>query len=173
MTIYSALPAGLEPWQIKAIERVNYLRGRIITHYAQCEFLLADVSVKVDFRFVYLLKNRIRAAKEITQRGAPFDRYAEDVGGLCDELARWDDIRNFLVHGFATLEHDPAGNFGFEFRRYERTADEKFQLLIWKIQMPDLEAAADRIGILCGTFMKTFERIYIEQGLEKQFRELF
>jgi hypothetical protein len=60
MTAYSPLPAGLEPRQIQAIERVNYLRGRIITHYAQCEFLLADISVTLGY-----IPARSRAAPEV------------------------------------------------------------------------------------------------------------
>jgi hypothetical protein len=32
--------------QKNIIDRAVYLRGRVITHFAQCEYLLADISVK-------------------------------------------------------------------------------------------------------------------------------
>ena len=50
-------------FQKSLIEQVTYLRGRIITSYAQVEFLLADISVKLDLRFPYRISDRIKAAK--------------------------------------------------------------------------------------------------------------
>ena len=46
-----------EQWVIDLIERATYLRGRYLTSYAQCEFLLADLSVKVDNRFRYAIES--------------------------------------------------------------------------------------------------------------------
>jgi hypothetical protein len=54
--------------QKSLIEEATYLRGKILTSYAQVEFLLADLSVKLDLRFPYLIKDRIKAAKRISER---------------------------------------------------------------------------------------------------------
>jgi hypothetical protein len=42
---------------VDLMDRAAYLRGRYLTSYAQCEFLLADLSVRVDNRFRYALDN--------------------------------------------------------------------------------------------------------------------
>jgi hypothetical protein len=52
-------------FQKSLIEEVTYLRGRIITAYAQVEFILADFSVKLDLKFPYRIRDRIKAAKAI------------------------------------------------------------------------------------------------------------
>jgi hypothetical protein len=39
--------------QKSLIEEATYLRGKILTSYAQVLFLLADLSVKLDLRFWY------------------------------------------------------------------------------------------------------------------------
>jgi hypothetical protein len=54
------------PDQQKAlVDEALYLRGRIIAAYAQVEFLLADLAVKLDLRFPYLIEARIKAVKAI------------------------------------------------------------------------------------------------------------
>ena len=49
------------------LNRAIYLRGHYLTSYAQCEFLLADLSVKVDNRFRYVIDKRISAAKAMAE----------------------------------------------------------------------------------------------------------
>ena len=48
------------PLQKSLIEQVTHLRGRIITAYAQVEFILADISVKLDLKFPYRIRDRIK-----------------------------------------------------------------------------------------------------------------
>ena len=52
---------------VDLMDRAAYLRGRYLTSYAQCEFLLADLSVRVDSRFRYALDKRINAAKAMAE----------------------------------------------------------------------------------------------------------
>jgi hypothetical protein len=47
------------------IDEALYLRGRIIAAYAQVEFLLADLAVKLDLRFPYVIDARIKAVQKI------------------------------------------------------------------------------------------------------------
>jgi hypothetical protein len=51
-----------EGWQKALVNESLYLRGRIVASYSQIEFLLADISVKLDLKFPYLIKDRIKAA---------------------------------------------------------------------------------------------------------------
>ena len=46
------------------VDEALYLRGRIIASYAQVEFLLADLVVKLDLRFPHLIESRIRPSRK-------------------------------------------------------------------------------------------------------------
>jgi hypothetical protein len=54
--------------QKSLVDEALYLRGRIVAAYAQVEFLLADLVVKLDVRFPYLIDKRIKAVKRIAER---------------------------------------------------------------------------------------------------------
>jgi hypothetical protein len=166
MIDWKAFTGGAAEWQRDAIRYAAALRGRFITSYAQCESLLADVSVRVDARFIHLFEKRISALKQITSREGPFDRYAEEVTLLCNRLSEWSELRHFLVHGFAILEVDPRQNVRFEFRRYERLGEGRFELKFHRLMMDEFEAETERINIFCATFLAVFRRIYDEQNLE-------
>jgi hypothetical protein len=74
-------PAGR---QKALVGEVLYLRGWIVSSYAQVEFLLADLVVKLDLRFPYLIEARINAVKRITERKG-YEIYKEELGRICDE----------------------------------------------------------------------------------------
>lgn len=71
-------------------------------------FLLADISVKLDLRFPYLIKDRIKAAKRIDE--GSYEVYKDDLDRMCDELLRFEDSRHFMSHGFLSLTIDKEGN---------------------------------------------------------------
>jgi hypothetical protein len=127
------------------VDEVLYLRGRIIASYAQVEFLLADISVKLDLRFPYLIDARIKAVKRIAERKG-YDIYKEELDSVCEELLLYDDIRHFMTHGFLSLTTDKKGNHQFEFLRYQRDGEGKFTLLSAKTTIERLRQAADDIG---------------------------
>ncbi len=60
---------SIEPsqWIVDLTDRAAYLRGRYLTSFSQCEFLLADLSVKIDNRFRYSLEKRVGAAKTMAE----------------------------------------------------------------------------------------------------------
>ena len=160
--------------QKRLIDRGMYLRGRMITHFAQCEYLLADISVRVDKRFVYLLKKRAKALEKITAADGPYAQYGDELVPLADQLLAWDDIRHFLAHGMIFLVFvQKDKRLVFEFRRYNRRDDKSFEHLNWYISPDELEKASEALADLCQRFLSAFRRIYIEQGLEVQFAELF
>jgi hypothetical protein len=59
------------------VDEALYLRGRIVASYAQVEFLLADISVKLDLRFPYLIDARIKAVRRIAEREG-YEVYRDD-----------------------------------------------------------------------------------------------
>jgi hypothetical protein len=60
-----------------------YLRGLIVASYSQIEFLLADISVKLDLKFPYLIKDRFKAAKRIGER-EQFAMYKGELDKTCE-----------------------------------------------------------------------------------------
>jgi hypothetical protein len=153
-----------EDWQKKLIDESLYLRGRIIASYSQIEFLLADISVKLDLKFPYLIKDRIKAAKRIGER-EQFARYKTDLDTVCDELLEFDEMRNYMSHGFLTLHVDLVGNHQFEYRMYQRGPD-GFALMGGTTTIERLRGAAQHLTAYVERAIDLFKRIYKEQKVE-------
>lgn len=156
-----------EPTELQKslVDEALFLRGRIVAPYSQVEFLLADMSVKLDLRFPYLIKDRIKAVRRIAEREG-YEIYKEELDRLCAELLQYDELRTFMAHGFLTLTTDPKGNHQFEFLRYQREGDGKFTLMSAKTMVSRLREAAHDITEYVGSAVKLFERIYREKKLE-------
>jgi hypothetical protein len=146
--------------------QVDCLRGRIISSYSQVEFLLADISVKLDLRFPYLIKRRINAVRAIAERPG-YEGYREELRKVCDELLEYDDLRNFMAHGFLSITTDKKGNHELEFRMYQREDSEKFNLVMRQMTLPYLRMAAGEITEYVSHAVSLFQRIYMEQEVEK------
>jgi hypothetical protein len=151
--------------QKSLIDEALYLRGRIVASYAQVEFLLANISVKLDLRFPYLIDARIKAVRRIAEREG-YEVYKDELDLVCEELLRYDEIRHFMAHGFLSLTTDRKGNHQFEFLRYQRDGEGKFTLLSAKTTVERLRQAAEDIGQYVSRVVRLFERIYREKKLE-------
>jgi hypothetical protein len=152
-------------WQKQLIDESLYLRGRIVASYSQVEFLLADVSVKLDLEFPYLIKDRIKAAKRIGER-QQFAVYKPELDRVCDELLEFDEIRNFMSHAFLMLYVDKVKNHRFEYLMYKRE-NANFVLMQGTTTIERLRAAAENMSEYVERAVKLFERIYNEQRIEK------
>jgi hypothetical protein len=152
--------------QKSLIEEATYLRGKILTSYAQVEFLLADLSVKLDLRFPYLIKDRIKAAKRISERPG-YEVYKDELAVICDELLDYDEMRNLMTHGFLMLTTDKKGNHKFDMRIYQRAGEGKFNLIEIETNIVRLRAAAEHISQYVSRAVALFSRIYLEQRLEE------
>lgn len=153
-------------WQKSLIVEATELRGRIVTSYSQVEFLLADISVKLDLKFPYLIKKRIAAAKSIAERSG-FEKYKNELIKICDDLLQFDELRNFMAHGYMELMTDKQGNHEFTFRMYQRENGETFKLVIIKTTVVYLGDAAERITEYVSQAVQLFRRIYLEMGIEE------
>jgi hypothetical protein len=151
--------------QKSLVDEALYLRGRIVASYAQVEFLLADISVKLDLRFPYLIDARIKAVRRIAEREG-YGVYRDELGHVCDELLQYDEIRHFMTHGFLSLTTDRKGNHQFKFLRYQRDGGGKFTLQSGTTTIERLRQAADDIGQYVSHVIRLFERIYREKKLE-------
>jgi len=151
--------------QKSLIEEATYLRGKILTSYAQVEFLLADLSVKLDLKFPYRIQDRIKAAKRISER-AGFEPYKDELATVCDQLLEYDEIRNLMAHGFLMLTTDKKGNHKFDMRLYQREGAGTFNLLEIETNVVRLRAGADHIVEYVARAVALFGRIYLERNLE-------
>ncbi|MDP1582980.1 MAG: hypothetical protein Q8M18_06085 [Bradyrhizobium sp.] len=149
----------------KLIDDIVYLRGRIVTSYCQVEFLLADIAVKLELKFPYLITARLKAAKRIAEREG-YEAYKAELEEICDGLGEYDDIRKFMAHGWAVLEVDKAGNHRFELLMYERKGEGQFELMRARTTRECLLEAANDINEYTVKVINLFRRIYFEKGLE-------
>lgn len=152
--------------QKSLIEEATYLRGKILTSYAQVEFLLADMSVKLDLKFPYRIEARIKAAKRIAERPG-FEAYKDELEVICDELAAYDEMRNLMAHGFLMLTTDKKGQHKFDMKLYQRESKETFNLIEVETNIARLRASADHIVDYVKRAVMLFQRIYLEQKLEQ------
>jgi len=152
-----------DKWKIDIIDRAAYLRGRYMTSFAQCEFLLADLSVRVDNRFRYPLKKRINAALTMAESGGALNAYADEFVPMIESFIDRSHIRHWLAHGFLILITDKAGNHLLSYRRY---LDDAQSLTTWECTLEFLEKEAASITIYAQNFVKLHKRIYLDLGLE-------
>lgn len=151
--------------QSSLVDEATFLRGRIVTSYAQIEFLLGDISVKLSMKFPYFIDKRIKEVKRIAERKG-YEAYRDELDRMCGELLRYTDLRHFMVHGFMELETDSNHNHSFRLRRYIHEGD-GFRLVIATTTLENLRRAADDITGYVSHAVSLFRKIYLEQRLEK------
>jgi hypothetical protein len=149
--------------QKSLVDEALYLR--IVAAYAQVEFLLADLVVKLDVRFPYLIDKRIKAVKRIAERPGYSD-YKQELNAVCEELSHYDDLRHFMTHGFIRMETGSHGNHRFEMLRYNREEEGKFKLLMGTTDIERLRQAVADMDEYVSHVIRLFERIYREKKLE-------
>jgi hypothetical protein len=159
----SDIPATIPDRFIELMDRAAYLRGRYLTSYAQCEFLLADISVRISQRFRYPVPKRVNAAKALAEGDGPLSPYADELVPMIENLSAWMERRHMLAHGFQRMFTDPSGKHAFEFRYYEPPTDGgTLQLKYWFVTIDELQNAADAINRYCSAFVALHQRIYLE-----------
>ena len=109
---------------------------------------------------------RIKPAKRLHERPG-FEQYKEELERICDELVQYDEMRNFMAHGYIALTTDKANNHEFEMRMYRRSNKDEFQEVIIKTNIPRMKAAAEHITEYVERAVGLFRRIYLERGIEE------
>jgi hypothetical protein len=143
-----------------------FLRGQIITGYSMVEYVLADISVRLDLKSPYRIKDRIKAAKKIVNR-PEYGAYRNDFHRVCDELLRYDDLRNFMAHGIMVLETSPdQTTHRFVMQRYERLATGKFRRLTLEFSVEALRGQANEMLTYLSDAYAVFHKFYNEQAVE-------
>jgi hypothetical protein len=111
------------------IDRAACLRGRYLTSYAQCEFLLADLSIRVDNRFRYALDKRVNAAKAMAEGRGPLNAYADEFVPLIENVGTWTERRHWFAPGFMIFTQDAKKRHGVFGGRGVRRVDVQHELV--------------------------------------------
>jgi hypothetical protein len=152
-------------FQKALIDEACFLRGQIIAGYSMVEYVLADISVRLDLKFLYRIKNRIRAAKRIVDR-PEYEAYRNDFHRVCDEFLRYDDLRNFMAHGIMVLNINSDQTFRFELSRYESLATGKFCRRTLQFSVEEFRRVASEMYKYTSDAYAVFHKFYIEQAVE-------
>jgi hypothetical protein len=156
----------LNEFQKALVDEALCLRGKIINAYSAVEYLLADVAVRLDLKFPYRIKNRIKAAKEIADR-QEYEPYRHDIHRVCDELLRYDDLRNFMAHGILSLLIDRnQTSYKVELRRFEREGEGKFRRRTLVLSVEDFRKSASEIVRYTDDALAVFKKFYLEEDVE-------
>jgi hypothetical protein len=156
----------INEFQRGLIDEACLLRGKIITGYSMVEYVLADISVRLDLKFPYRIKDRIKAVKQIVDR-PEYEAYRNDFHRVCDELLRYDDLRNFMAHGIMVLETNPdQTSHRFVLQRYERLATGKFRPLTLEFSVEALRGQANEMLTYLSDAYAVFKKFYEEQAVE-------
>lgn len=134
--------------------------------YAQVEFLLADIAVKLELKFPYPIDKRIKAVRRIAEREG-YEAYRCELEKACEDLLKYNDLRNYLAHGFVSLTTDRKDNHRFELLMYEREGEGKFKLMRAHTTLPQLQDAAEDITVYVQNVVDLFKHIYLEKKLEE------
>jgi hypothetical protein len=130
--------------------------------------VLADISVRLDLKFPYRIKDRIKAVKQIVDR-PEYEAYRNDFHRVCDELLEYDEIRNFMAHGIMVLETSADQTaHTFVLQRYERLATGKFRRRTLELWVEDLRRYANEITKYTKDAFAVFNEFYSEQNVEKR-----
>lgn len=157
---------AISPEHQKLMDDIIYLRGRILTSYAQVEFLLADFAVKLELKFPYRIADRLKAAKRSAAKPG-YEPYKQELEEICDRLLEFDDLRNYMAHGWAELTVDKLGKHVFQLLMYQRHGEGQFQLYRGSTTRETLHQAAEKIDAHTIRVLRLFRRIYFEKELEK------
>jgi hypothetical protein len=124
---------ALPPEEIIAqVEEGQRLRGWITNGYAQVEYLLGDVIVRshhmdeyeaLKERLPHRPERRVAKVKQILEVDGYFSKHRHELEWIIGAFEYHQQTRHLLVHGFCSAYHTPSGDFGLQFRKWHRDAN--------------------------------------------------
>jgi hypothetical protein len=152
-------------FQKALVNEALFLRGQIIAGYSMVEYVLADISVRLNHRFPYRIKARIEAVKKIADR-QEYEGYRHDLHRVCDQLLRYEDLRKFMAHGALSVTTDKKQtSHKFVIRRYDEV-EGKPRRFMEEFSVEDLREAASELVKYLNDAYAVFYKFYNEQAVE-------
>jgi hypothetical protein len=97
----------------------HFLRGAIISSYAQVEFLLTELNMRCRQLPEYAEIAAARA-KELAEGPGPVSAYANDLLPLVARLSDYEDFRHFIAHGLMVVSTRKTATAPIIFRMYRK-----------------------------------------------------
>jgi hypothetical protein len=155
----------INEFQKRLTDEACFLRGQIITGYSMVEYVLADISVRLDLKFPYAIEKRIKAAKKIVDR-PEYAAYRDDFHRVCEEFPRYEKLRHFMAHGIMVLETSPdQTSHKFTMYRYE-SYEKKFRRLTLEFSVEFFRRVAGEMVKYTTDAYAVFQKFYTEQAVE-------
>jgi hypothetical protein len=156
----------LKEFQKALVDEVCFLRGQIISGYSMVEYVLADISVRLNLKFPYPIEKRIKAVKMIVDRPA-YHAYKHDFHRVCDGFTRYEELRHFMAHGIMVLETNKDQTFHkFVMHRYKGDGAGKFRRITLEFSLEDFRRVASEMVKYTNDAYAVFHKFYIEQAVE-------
>jgi hypothetical protein len=157
------------------IRNAHFLRGAIISSYAQVEFLLTDLNMRcrslpeyaeIASSFPYKLESKVARAKELVAAPGPLSAYADDLLSLVDRISTYETCRHFIAHGQMVVSTRETAPVLIIFRMYQpgkKNAPEEYGEI--QTDSDQLANLAREIAEYARQMVALFARIYQELSL--------
>jgi hypothetical protein len=122
--------------------------------------------VRLELKFPYRIKDRIKAVKQIVDR-PEYEAYRNDFHRVCSEFPRYEELRLFMAHGIMILETTPdQTSHKFVLQRYEWYAKGKFRRHTLNFSIEALRRVAGEMVKYTSDAYAMFQKFYQEQAVE-------
>ena len=149
-------------------------RGRILSAYAQAEFLLLHIALqsrilkeywRLELRYHRKLEYRVKQARALFAAEGPLNQYNSRVTALLDELEPYKEDRDFFAHAFCQAKIvDGETTFIYKMLRQDES---KTHLVERAFRLNDLEELEFKLTSLAQRYVVLFKEIYLAEDLEK------
>jgi hypothetical protein len=156
------------------MQEVHFLRGAIISSYAQVEFLLTDLNMRcrqlpayaeIAAGFPYKLESKISRVKALITAPGPLNAYADDLQGLVDRISGYEESRHFIAHGQLRVPREATRRpVIFQMYRPGKKGEPEEHGEI-RTDVDQLTNFAAEIAEYARQMVRLFERIYRELAL--------
>jgi hypothetical protein len=157
------------------VNRAAFIRGQIITSYAQIEFLLADFAVRcqrlpdyaqVSEKFPFSVAKRIARVREIVSMPGPLLVYRGRFEEITAELRDYEELRHFMAHGLLTVYGTGLDSNRLVYRMYQQTADGLEEGLI-DTDLAQLTTAGTAIAAYAQQAVMLFREVYLRHNIQQ------
>jgi hypothetical protein len=157
------------------IRNAHFLRGAIISSYAEVEFLLTDLNMRCRVKpayaaiaagFPYKLESKIARVRQLVAEPGPLTAYADDLLELVDRISAYETSRHFIAHGQMRVSTRATMPVPIVFQMYQpgkKNAPEQYGEI--QTDSDQLTNLAREIADYARQMVALFARIYQELSL--------
>jgi hypothetical protein len=155
------------------VEEAQRLRGWITNSYAQIEFLLGDLIIRMrsfpiykseTSVFTHSASKRIVKIKQMLEKDGPLNPFKSELADAIGIFQASQEIRNLLAHGYCTFLYTPDGDTGLLFQKWHRHNERDDAQLVRLFRIDDLIREKEQLANFAQDTMQIFVRIHAHFG---------